>query len=56
MFTSLKNTRFVALVIAIVVVGATAQKYALGVEQMNNLLIFRSSAWHLLTNANPYIQ
>jgi len=41
------------IVLAVLLV-ATLQKYLLGAEQMNNLLIFRTSAWHLLSNTNLY--
>lgn len=50
----LMNPRVVGGIVLVVVLVATLQKYALGAEQMNNLLIFRASVWHLLSSINLY--
>ncbi len=50
----LMKPRIAGGVVLAVVLVATLQKYTLGAEQMNNLLIFRASAWHLLSGINLY--
>ncbi len=51
---ALLQPRIAGGIVLAVVLVATLQKYLLGAEQMNNLLIFRTSAWHLLSNVNLY--
>lgn len=50
----LMRPRIAGGIVLAVLLVATLQKYLLGAEQMNNLLIFRASAWHLLSNVNLY--
>lgn len=50
----LMNPRVAGGIVLTVVLVATLQKYALGAEQMNNLLIFRASVRHLLSGINLY--
>jgi hypothetical protein len=51
---ALLQPRIAGGIVLTVLLVATLQKYLLGAEQMNNLLIFRTSAWHLLSNTNLY--